>query len=167
MDVFYFALCACLAAFVAIQLEFRSGYFSRFSRNLSIIVSIAGLGFLAHAILAIHTETDGGYAAWVFAVALLAVSLAHGLFAFIRPSEAPSPDEKIFPLVTAAIGLIRWFPLAAFAALCLLCVLFLRLFWRHRARALSREVRRHWLFPLLAVFVIIILTSLGAVSQQC
>jgi len=166
MDVFYFALCACYAAFVAVQLELASTYFSPGQRKLSIGLSFGGLVFLAHSILAVHSQANFVLPGLVLALILMTGALGFGVFTVVRPVHSGTADERLFALLALATGLIHWFPVVAFAALGLFSVLFLGLFLRNRARVLSREVRRHWLFPLLAVMVILILTSLAAVSQQ-
>ena len=166
MDVFYFVLCACFAAFVAVQLERDFGTTARFRRRMTVVLSLVSLGFLAHAIFSIHTLATVALIGTGLSSSLMIASVGHGLLTFSRASGHATLEEKLFAPIGVATGLIRWFPLAAFAALALFAAVFLGVFLRHRAVALTREVRRRWLFPLLAVFIILILTSLAAVSQQ-
>ncbi|PKN45390.1 MAG: hypothetical protein CVU59_09225, partial [Deltaproteobacteria bacterium HGW-Deltaproteobacteria-17] len=165
MDVFYFALCACYAAFIAVQLEMDSTSSWPGHRKLSIGLSLGGMVFLAHATLSIHSQANFGVAGLILAMVLVGVALGFGVFAATRPVRHGNTGE-LFALIVLATGLIHWFSWVAFVGLGLFALMFLGLFLQSRDRVFTRDVRKRWLFPVLAVFVILILTSLAAVSQQ-
>ena len=166
MDVFYFALCACFAAFITIRLEPAAAVLPPIMRRLSMGVAVLSLVFLAVSILSIHSPVAGPWVVSVLAGLVSAAGFALGVPAFLHGGPRPAGDPRLFALATTAAGISHWVPLAVFAALALFAALFLELFVRHRARLLLREVRVRWLFPLMAALLLFILTALAAVSEQ-
>jgi len=166
MDVFYFALCACFAAFITIRLEPEAAALPLLTRRLSMGVAVLSLVFLAVSILSIHSPMVGPRAGAVLAALVALAGLALGVAGFLQAGPRPAGDPRLFALATMAAGVSHWVPLAVFASLGLFGALFLALFVRHGARVLEREVRVRWLFPLMAALTIFILTALSAVSEQ-